>query len=92
MAFFTARKNTEGRKTKIVRDVTFASGVPIRAVPSVMAKGAETLIAIRNLQRRSKPAEKNTVNGFPHFGKNSEASPGPSEKLPLGKRIYDSGH
>jgi hypothetical protein len=27
---------------------------------------------------------------LPHFGKNSEASPGASEKLPLGKRIYDS--
>jgi hypothetical protein len=29
---------------------------------------------------------------LPHFGKNSEASPGPSEKLPLAKRIYDPGH
>ena len=28
----------------------------------------------------------------PHFGKNSEASPGPSEKPTLGKRMYDSGH
>jgi hypothetical protein len=28
----------------------------------------------------------------PHSGKNSEASPGPSESLPVGKGIYDSGY
>jgi hypothetical protein len=63
-AFFTARKNAKGEKRKIVRNVAFASGVPIRGVPFVMGKGSETLIAIRNLQRSSKPAETNTVNGF----------------------------
>jgi len=28
----------------------------------------------------------------PHFGKDSGASPGPSERLPFGQGIYDSGH
>jgi hypothetical protein len=44
------------------------------------------------MRRRSFHTSFSREEALPHFDKNSEASPGPSEKLPLGKRIYDSGH